>query len=89
MTSVESIFYGAPTLLSDLAINKEVTQGLCAYYDDIKNPKALAAAMENSINEPYDKEVYLNKTKILLQKYNLKEISKQYLDVLVKSAKNK
>lgn len=89
MTSVESIFYGAPTLLSDLAINREVTQGLCAYYDDIKNPKALAAAMENSINEPYDKEVYLNKTKMLLQKYNLKEISKQYLDVLVKSAKNK
>lgn len=86
MTSVESIFYGAPTLLSNLAINREVTQGLCAYYNDIQNPRALAAAMEKSINEPYDIQVYIHKAKILLKKYNPEEIARQYIETLTKLA---
>lgn len=83
MTSVESIIYGAPTLLADLDINREVTDGLCSYYNDLKNPMVLAAEMEKMIKEKYDEDIYLERAKKIAKKYSLNEISKQYINVLL------
>ena len=84
MTSVESIIYGAPTLLGDLKINREVTDGLCTYYEDLKNPIELAEEMEKMIKEKYDEDIYMERAKKIAKKYNLKEISKQYINLLLK-----
>ena len=82
MTSVESILHGAPTLLSDIEVNHEVTEGLCEYYDQIQNTHSLSAAIERMLEMDYNVLKSKEKAEVLVQKYCLENISKQYLNLL-------
>ncbi len=81
MTSVESIIYGTPTLLSELAVNREVTDGLCYFYDDITNPDKLASQIISIINDNYDADSYREKSQKLAEKYSVSNIARQYVDL--------
>ena len=82
MTSVESILHGAPTLLSDIEVNHEVTDELCEFFGDIQNPQSLSIAIEHMLEMDYDVSKSKEKAERLVHKYCLENISKQYLDLL-------
>ena len=83
MTSVESMIYGAPTLLSDLAVNREVTDNLCIYFNDLLDADKLADEIKNMLEQEYDKNVYKERAYKISQKYDVNEIGKQYIELFL------
>lgn len=83
MTSVESMIYGAPTLLSDLDVNREVTDNLCTYFNDLLNADKLAKEMKNMLEQKYDKKFYKKRAYKISQKYDVNEIGKQYIELFL------
>lgn len=82
MTSVESVLHGAPTLLSDLDVNREVTNDLCNYYSDLENPQSLAEEILKLLAVPFDKQKSVEMAYELVDRYCLKTISSEYLRML-------
>lgn len=82
MTSVESIILGAPTLLSNIDVNREVTEGLCNYYDDIRSESNLAKSMLEIVGRQIEQNVLENNRIRLVEKYNYKSISNKYWDIM-------
>lgn len=84
MTAVEAMLLKVPTLVSDIPVNREVTKGLCQYYQPIEDEKCLANKIfyclkkERNINELQD-----NKKQIELE-YNFISICGQYIKLFLK-----
>lgn len=82
MTSVESILAGAPTLLGDLEVNREVTDNLADYYSSIDCTNDLVLAIEKMLNTKYDIIASRKKAEQLVEKYSIYNITKQYLSLI-------
>lgn len=80
MTSVESILYGAPTLLGNLEVNNEVTDGICYFFNNLDDEQELAEVMEKIIKAPYDADDYYDKAYKIADKYDLCQISLKYIE---------
>ncbi len=81
MTSVESIMMGAPTLISDIPVNREVTENLAFYFKNLRDYKELAQIIERIINIPLKDDILRKKSLMMIKKYNYKIIAQQYWNV--------
>lgn len=78
MTAAESLIMGAPTLLGDLAVNREVTDNLCEYYKDLKNENELARKIEEILDKAYSLEKVKQISKHIINRYHYNHISEEY-----------
>ncbi len=78
MTSVEAVLLGVPTLLSNLPVNREVTQDLCYYFDNYKNADLLASQILNILKAPININELKENQKKLANRYDYKRISALY-----------
>lgn len=81
MTSVESLMMGAPTLLSDIQVHREVTDNLAFYFKNLYDYQELAEVIENIVDKPQREDVLNSNCMIMKKKYNYKKIAQQYWDV--------
>lgn len=81
MTAVEAIIRGVPTLVSDVTANRETTRDLCNYYSPAGDPEALASAMAEALNRPYDPAAAEARSREICQAYNYRTIAGRYLEL--------
>ena len=78
MTSVESLMMGAPTLLSDIQVHREVTENLAFYFKNLFDYQELAEIIENIVDMPLREDVLKKNSMIMRKKYDYKMIAQQY-----------
>lgn len=84
MTSAESLILGAPTLLGDLSVNREITENACSYYQKIEDENKLADSMIQILDCKYNLNNYQQISKIMRDKYSIDRISCEYWKELSK-----
>ncbi|MBB5264808.1 glycosyltransferase involved in cell wall biosynthesis [Catenibacillus scindens] len=83
MTAVEAIILKIPTLVSRIATNYEITQGLCDYYEPAEDEHALAEMLLKCLKKNYDNQDLDKKSKLLLDKYDYRRIANEYYKLFV------
>lgn len=78
MTAVEAMIKGAPVLVADVAANREVTAGLCGYYEPADDAAALASVMRSVLERPYDVKRAERSAEILYDQYRPDVVAKEY-----------
>lgn len=79
MTAVEAIMLGAPCLLSDIPVNREVSQGYAAYYYPAEDSDILAEKiLELLAKMPSDEELIM-RAKTIAEKYNYIKAANSYI----------
>lgn len=84
MTAVEAVIQGIPTLISRVASNEEVTQGLCDYYFPADDVESLANAIYMCMQKTYSLEEMEQKGDILRRQYDYVCIAKSYHELFVR-----
>ena len=78
MTAVEAIIRRVPTLLSGIPTNREITRGLCRYYEPPEDADALAQALLDCLEHPPGAEERARASRILYEAYDYRGISREY-----------
>jgi glycosyltransferase involved in cell wall biosynthesis len=81
MTAVEAIMLGAPSLLSDIPVNREVTLGYADYYYPPEDADVLAEKMLESLAKTHSDEELIMRAKIITEKYNYINAAKEYINL--------
>ncbi|NLA13113.1 MAG: glycosyltransferase family 4 protein [Tissierellia bacterium] len=79
MTAVEAIMLGAPCLLSDLPVNREVTLGYADFYYPAEDADVLAKKILESLSKKYTDEDLKTRAKIITENYNYIRAAKGYI----------
>ncbi len=77
MTAVEAMIQRVPTLLSDIPANREVTCGLCRYYEPPEDADALARALLSCLENPPSEEKLQKASQRLYERYDYHQISRE------------
>lgn len=78
MTAVEAVIQGIPTLISKVASNEEVTQGLCDYYYPADDVDRLAQAICSCMQKEYSIQEMKRRGDILNRQYDHVRIAECY-----------
>lgn len=79
MTAVEAIMLGAPCLLSDIPVNREVSLGYADFYHPAEDSNILAAKILESLAKRHTDEELIMRAKIIAEKYNFIKAAKEYI----------
>ena len=82
MTAVESIMYGAPTLLANLEVNREVTENMCHYYGEAEDVEALVTHLRCLLTKTINIDELIRMQSKMIDKYDYKKISEIYWEIL-------
>jgi glycosyltransferase involved in cell wall biosynthesis len=85
MTAVEALILKAPTLLSRVSANYEVTKGLCRYYEPADSPDALAAALIEALEQDISPLVLDSAKREMLESYDYRLIANEYKKLFCQS----
>ncbi len=77
MTAVEAMIQRVPTLLSGIPTNREVTGGLCRYYEPPEDVDALAQALLDCLQNPPAAEELQKASQYLYERYHYRRISQE------------
>ena len=83
MASVEMMESKVPTIVADNSAQKEVTLGLCRYYEPATDDKALANVIQEELNNPISKEELNRIAEAIRTKYDYLNIAKQYWNTIM------
>ncbi len=89
MGAVEMIGRGIPTIVANNTAQKEVTKGLCKYFEPTNDYNALADAILEELNNPTSKEHLQYSAKMMRECYSYENIAKEYWDYVLESINNK
>ena len=78
MPAVEAMIYGAPTLLSGIPANREVTKGLVDYYEPPEDDTTLANAILQALANPVSGEKLKKNANAMLKAYHYQKIAEEY-----------
>lgn len=78
MPAVEAMIYGAPTLLSGIPANREVTKGRAGYYEPPEDDNALADAMLQALSNPVSEKKLKENAETMLEAYHYQKIATEY-----------
>lgn len=78
MPAVEAMIYGAPTLLSGIPANREVTRGLVSFYEPPEDDTALVKAMVQALDNPVSEEQLRANREAMLEAYHYQKIAEEY-----------
>ncbi len=84
MTAVEAIMLGAPCLLSDIPVNREVTMGFADFYSPPDDSKILANKILDLLSEKPNDDELKNRAKIVAQKYNYINAASEYVEIFTR-----
>lgn len=82
MTAVEAMMLGIPTLISGIPVNREVTKGLCEYYEPAEDAEALAKKIVYCMENPVAKEKLEQIGEQLKEAYHYQKVSREYMKLL-------
>ena len=80
MTAVEAIWKQTPCLVSDIAVNKEITKGLCHYYGPADDINALSTKILICLRESLSPDKLSAASEEMKASYNYHFISKEYIN---------
>jgi glycosyltransferase involved in cell wall biosynthesis len=80
MTAVEAIMLGAPCLLSDIPVNREVTLGYADFYYPPEDTDVLAEKILESLAKKHTDEELIMRAKIITENYNYIKAAKEYIN---------
>ena len=80
MTAVEAIWKQTPCLVSDIAVNKEITKGLCYYYGPADDIDALSTKILICLKESLSPDKLSAASEEMKASYNYHFISKEYIN---------
>ena len=83
MAAVEMMESGIPTIVANNTAQKEVTMGLCRYYEPTTDEKALADAIMEELTNPTTKERLRTIADTIRKKYDYTEIAKEYWNTIM------
>ncbi len=89
MTAVEMMGRGIPTIVADNTSQKEVTKGLCRYFEPTDDYNALADVILEELNNPMSKEQLQYNAKVMRECYSYENIAKEYWDYVLECINNK
>lgn len=81
MTAVEAIMLGAPCLLTDIPVNREVTMGYADFYYPPESANVLAEKILESLSKKYTDEELKSRAKIIAEKYSYIRAAREYIDI--------
>lgn len=87
MTAVEAVIRGIPALISKVASNEEVTQGLCDYYFPADDEESLAEAICKCLKKEYSIQEMKRKGEILRKRYDHVHIARCYHKLFLEMSK--
>lgn len=89
LTAVEAMLLKVPTLMADLPINREVTKGLCQYYEPVEDERALAEKIVYCLNLKRNEMELSDYKKCIEAEYNYISISRKYIELFTNCVKMK
>ena len=87
MAAVEMMESGIPTIVANNTAQKEVTMGLCRYYEPTTDEKALADAIMEELTYPTTKERLRTIANTIRKKYDYIEVAKEYWNTIMDESK--
>jgi len=79
MTAVEALMLGAPCLLSDIPVNREVTMGLADYYAPPEDAIVLAEKILESLAKTHTDQELTMRAGSMIERYNYTRVAKEYI----------
>ena len=78
MTSVEMMGSGIPTIVANNTAQKEVTMGLCRYYEPTDNESKLAEQILEELKNPKTERELIEISEIVKKQYSYENIANKY-----------
>ena len=89
MTAVEAMLMQVPTIVADVTANREVTKGLCKYYQNPCDDQELSEIILETLNsQDYGQQLdAISRT--IEEEYNYVKIAEKYWELFVDLTGNK